>query len=163
MDLIKSILQEKEQRLSSKKYMLNDYKFCRRISGPLSYTTTDQQGRDYQGNFVYPEDATEIKSHPFFRDVPWERLHLMKPPFVPKVKSWEDTKYFEEEEPVSDVEDSASYSGALEDGIRGLCKGAVARALKKEVKVSHSWECNARLKQLTMSSRRGGRISKQVA
>lgn len=34
----------------------------------------------------------------------------MKPPFVPKVKSWEDTKYFEEDDPISDVDDASSIT-----------------------------------------------------
>ena len=115
MDLINKILKEKEQRLSSKKYMLNDYQHSKRLPGQLVAAAANKHARDYQGNFVYPDDATDIKAHPFFRDIQWDRLHLLKPPFVPKVKSWEDTKYFEEDEPISDVEDSSSDNGINEN------------------------------------------------
>lgn len=115
MDLINKILKEKEQRLCSKKYMLNDYQHSKRIPGQLVATVANKHSRDYQGHFVYPDDATDIKAHPFFRDIQWDRLHLLKPPFVPKVKSWEDTKYFEEDEPVSDVEESSDDSSAKEN------------------------------------------------
>jgi len=56
---------------------------------------------------VYPDDAGDIKSHPFFKSIRWDELHLRKPPFVPKIKSWEDTKYFDEE-PISDLDDTSS-------------------------------------------------------
>ncbi len=108
MDLINKILKEKEQRLCSKKYLLNDYQHSKRIPGQLIATAANKHSRDYQGHFVYPDDASDIKAHPFFRDIPWDRLHLLKPPFVPKVKSWEDTKYFEEDEPISDVDESST-------------------------------------------------------
>jgi len=37
-----------------------------------------------------------IKSHPFFRDCPWDNLQSMTPPFIPKIKSATDTQYFDE-------------------------------------------------------------------
>jgi len=37
-----------------------------------------------------------IKSHPFFRDCPWDDLQSMTPPFIPKIKSAADTQYFDE-------------------------------------------------------------------
>ncbi len=115
MDLINKILKEKELRLCSKKYMLNDYQHSKRIPGQLVATVANKHSRDYQGHFVYPDDATDIKAHPFFRDIKWDLLHLLKPPFVPKVKSFEDTKYFEEDEPISDVEESSDDSSAKEN------------------------------------------------
>lgn len=103
MNLMKCLLQEKELRLSCEKYTLNDFQFVKR---PAS--RPDQ--------FVYANDASDIKAHPFFHDVPWSRLHIMKPPFVPKIRSLEDTRYFDEEEPVSDMEEaSSSYSDNQED------------------------------------------------
>ena len=38
--------------------------------------------------------SEEIKSHPFFKDINWNNLKEMKPPFVPKVKNDYDIKYF---------------------------------------------------------------------
>ena len=105
IDLINLILQEKETRLSSRKYLLNDY------LPPSSMQYRYQPGKhhqDVQGNYVYPDDAGDIKAHPFFTGIKWKELHIRKPPFVPKVKSWEDTKYFEEDEPISDVDDAST-------------------------------------------------------
>ncbi|KAK2789545.1 hypothetical protein FQN53_001664 [Emmonsiellopsis sp. PD_33] len=108
IDLIGQILQEREYRLCSRKYMLNDYVHSKRLPGELLNRPADKQSKNYQGYYVYPDDAGDIKDHPFFRGIRWEELHLRKPPFVPKVKSWEDTKYFDEEASISDVEDGSS-------------------------------------------------------
>ncbi|KAI9673870.1 MAG: hypothetical protein M1817_002076 [Caeruleum heppii] len=113
LNLIESLLQEKEVRLSSKKYALNDYRLSKRRVGRLCAKPADKTAADYQGHYVYAGDAADIKLHPFFRGIHWDRMHLVRPPFVPKVKHWEDTRYFEEDEPISDVEDSSStYSSA---------------------------------------------------
>ncbi|PGG96436.1 AGC/NDR/NDR protein kinase [Helicocarpus griseus UAMH5409] len=113
IDLIGQILQEKEYRLCSRKYMLNDYVHSKRLPGELLNRPADKQSKNYQGYYVYPDDAGDIKSHPFFKGIRWEELHYRKPPFVPKVKSWEDTKYFEAEQPISDVEDGSSQGGSF--------------------------------------------------
>ena len=110
MDLINSLLQEKEHRLCSKKYRLNDYQHSKRIPGQLIARRADPHAQDYEGNYVYPDDATDIKTHSFFRRISWDRLHLTRPPFVPDVNGRDDTKYFDEEEPISDVDDAASQS-----------------------------------------------------
>lgn len=115
MDLINSLLQEKEHRLCSKKYRLNDYQHSKRTPGQLIARRADPHAQDYQGNYIYPDDATDIKAHPFFRRISWDRLHLSRPPFVPDVNGRDDTKYFDEEEPISDVDDAASQSD-LRDG-----------------------------------------------
>lgn len=39
--------------------------------------------------------AEEIKRHPWFRGIDWNNLRSMKPPFIPKITSESDTKYFE--------------------------------------------------------------------
>lgn len=114
MELINSLLQEKEHRLSSKKYRLNDYQHSRRSPGQLVARRADPLAQDYKGNYVYPDDATDIKAHHFFRRISWDRLHLTRPPFVPDVSGGDDTKYFDEEEPISDVDDTASRSHTLE-------------------------------------------------
>ncbi|KAL8728146.1 MAG: hypothetical protein Q9166_005596 [cf. Caloplaca sp. 2 TL-2023] len=114
MDLINSLLQEKEHRLCAKQYKQNDYQLARLGPGHLISTRADKQSQDYQGHFVYENDASDIKSHLFFHGLSWERLHLSRPPFVPDVKGRDDTKYFDEEEPVSDVDD-ASTAGSRVD------------------------------------------------
>lgn len=110
MELINGLLQEKEHRLCSKKYRLNDYQHSKRTPGQLIAKRADPHAQDYQGNYVYPDDATDIKAHGFFRRISWDRLHLTRPPFVPDVSGRDDTKYFDEEEPISDVDDAASQS-----------------------------------------------------
>ena len=110
MELINSLLQEKEHRLSSKKYRLNDWQHSSQLPGQLVERRSDPQAQDYRGHFVYPDDASDIKAHPFFSRTAWDRLHLSRPPFVPDVKGHDDTRYFDEEEPVSDVDDASSQS-----------------------------------------------------
>lgn len=39
--------------------------------------------------------SEEIKRHPWFKDVDWNNLKSMKPPFIPRVSSDYDVKYFE--------------------------------------------------------------------
>ena len=115
MELINSLLQEKEHRVCSKKYKFNDHQHSKRMPGHLIPGRADKHSRDYQGYYVYADDATDIKAHPFFHGLSWDRLHLSRPPFVPDVKSREDTKYFDEEEPISDVDDASSSSSVHEN------------------------------------------------
>ncbi|KAI1734230.1 kinase-like domain-containing protein [Xylaria scruposa] len=102
MDLIASLVCTRENRLSSKRY---------RTTGPADQVTTSRvklRPRDSRGRSVYPHDAEDIKSHKWFRDIPWDQLHLITPPFVPQIAGIEDTHYFDEEEPISDWSDSCS-------------------------------------------------------
>jgi protein-serine/threonine kinase len=66
------------------------------------------RNKDYAGRYVYPDDAEDIKAHKWFRDILWDRLHTMVPPFVPDIKSVDDTHYFDEEEPISDFSESVA-------------------------------------------------------
>jgi protein-serine/threonine kinase len=66
------------------------------------------RSQDYAGRYVYPHDAEDIKAHKWFKDIQWDRIHLTVPPFVPEIKSLEDTQYFDEEEPISDFSESTS-------------------------------------------------------
>jgi len=94
------MLQEPSERLCSARYRSKD------ASSSVSIN------RDHAGRYVYPNDAEEIRSHRWFRDIQWDKLHLMTPPFVPVIRSVEDTHYFDEEEPISD------FSSSHEDDIR---------------------------------------------
>ncbi|KAI5310179.1 hypothetical protein KEM55_000800 [Ascosphaera atra] len=115
IDLIEQILQEKEFRLCSKKYLLNDFAHSGRYPNELISCPADKTAKDYQGYFVYSNDAEDIKAHPFFRGLRWDELHKHRPPFVPKVKSWEDTRYFDDDEPVSDIVDSSDEDSIEEE------------------------------------------------
>lgn len=95
-DLIRSIIQEKDTRLCSKRY---------RTQGSHLASHPHQ---DYAGRYVYPHDAEDIKAHKWFKDIQWDRLLQMVPPFVPNIKSMDDTHYFDEEDPISDFSDSHS-------------------------------------------------------
>lgn len=111
-----SILQEKEHRLCSKKYLLNDYEQSRRSTNRKSSSSyPNQHTQDFLGHFVFPDDATDIKSHPFFNGIVWDQLHLSKPPWVPPVRNSHDTQWFDEEDsPISDVDDGSSSSSIQE-------------------------------------------------
>ncbi|CAG8468771.1 35009_t:CDS:2 [Racocetra persica] len=41
-------------------------------------------------------DASDIKSHPWFKGIDWDNIHKMTPPFIPRLKDETDTKYFED-------------------------------------------------------------------
>ncbi|KAF2965367.1 hypothetical protein GQX73_g8196 [Xylaria multiplex] len=104
MDLVASLVCARENRLSSKRYRLRD------IAPEHHALMSRQRSRDGRGRSVYPHDAEDIKAHKWFRDIPWEQLHLITPPFVPRIASIEDTHYFDEEEPISDWSDTCSDS-----------------------------------------------------
>ena len=46
-----------------------------------------------------PNDAEEIKAHPFFRDVNWDDMFHKRvpPPFCPTLKNPSDTSWFDTE------------------------------------------------------------------
>ncbi|KAI4111983.1 MAG: hypothetical protein LQ345_006628 [Seirophora villosa] len=113
-DLINCLLQEKQHRLCSPVYRQNDYQITHLAAGRTLASRANKESQDYKGHFVYANDATEIKTHPFFYGLSWERLHLSRPPFVPDVKGRDDTKYFDEEEPVSDVDDASTTCSVAE-------------------------------------------------
>jgi hypothetical protein len=60
---------------------------------------------------VYPNDAVDIKAHPFFRGIKWDKLHQSSPPFIPKVNGWEDTRYFED---AGSVIDHGAFSASTD-------------------------------------------------
>ena len=98
------LLQEKEYRLSCDAYRQNDVLHSRSTARHL-LSSIDPRSRSYRNFYVYPNDAADIKAHPFFRGIKWEQLHQSSPPFVPKVKGWEDTRYFEDAGSVVDNDD----------------------------------------------------------
>ena len=40
------------------------------------------------------KDASDIKSHEFFKDIDWNNICNMKPPFIPEVQNEIDTTFF---------------------------------------------------------------------
>ncbi|KAI1173862.1 kinase-like protein [Nemania sp. FL0916] len=113
MDLVASLVCGRESRLSSKRYLHHHYH-----RPPAEYGIANARARsprDTNSHAVYPHDAEDIKAHKWFRDIPWEQLHLVTPPFVPQIIAVDDTHYFNEEEPISDWSDSHSSSDADDD------------------------------------------------
>jgi protein-serine/threonine kinase len=76
------MIQEKHDCLCSERYKTKDF--------------ASALNCDHAGRYVYPHDAEDIKSHRWLKDIPWDKLHLMTPPFVPAIKTADDTQYFEE-------------------------------------------------------------------
>ncbi|KAJ5584333.1 uncharacterized protein N7459_004133 [Penicillium hispanicum] len=109
MDLINRILQEREFRLCSPKYQANDILAGRPVSSHFLYSM-DPRYRNVASYYVYPNDAADIKAHPFFRGIRWNDLHLMQPPLIPRVKNWEDTRYFDDWKPVANIVEPSDTS-----------------------------------------------------
>ncbi|KAI5797947.1 serine/threonine-protein kinase cbk1 [Peziza echinospora] len=98
--LVASLLCERQHRITSRTYAMNDNMSTPRIrQGVYRNNTSVHHGRHTSSiNHVLPHDGVEIKSHPFFRGIKWHKLHTMKAPFIPEGLSGDDdTKYFDEE------------------------------------------------------------------
>ena len=114
MDLIASLIREQGSRLCSRRYR---YMESERLPPFVENRTRLGRGHDWTGRAVYSHDAEDIKAHKWFRDLPWDRLHQLPPPFIPQISSLEDTHYFDEEEAISDWSDSESESTASQDNM----------------------------------------------
>lgn len=115
IELIMRLLEERQERLSSKRYRENDWVLRDKALGTRRYRNLHTTG-----HIVFPNDAEDIKAHPFFRNIQWSTLHLTRPPFVPRVHGGQPiTKYFDDEAEImsaSDHLDSSSYEVAQMDG-----------------------------------------------
>ncbi|KAL4417756.1 hypothetical protein CABS03_01107 [Colletotrichum abscissum] len=88
---------DKDSRLSSPEYRNQD---ARRSWDKL------QGYKKIPSQYVFNNDASEIKAHPWFRGVPWEAIRSSRPEWIPHIQSYADSHYFEEDEPISDWSDS---------------------------------------------------------
>jgi hypothetical protein len=124
MDLISRLLDEKETRLSARKYRDNDFAIARRA---LSSRYLRSSHLHAPSHFVFPNDADDIKSHPFFRGVEWGTQHVSHPPFVPRVRPDQPiTKYFDDEADImseSDCLDESSYASGGKEVVEGAGRG----------------------------------------
>jgi predicted ATPase len=114
IDLISHLLRAKENRLSDEQYNLNDCLCFPELNGRVFIHPLNPTTPNYRGRHVYSDDAKDIKAHPFFRGIPWNEMPYRRPPFVPAVKNWEDTKYFDEEdeEETTDAENTSNDTNA---------------------------------------------------
>lgn len=114
MDLMIHLLDDKEDRLSARRYKENDV-----ILHQRALRSRHMRNFNCTGQIVYPNDAEDIKNHPFFRNIQWSTLHLTRPPFVPRVHGGQPiTKYFDDEAEImsaSDHLDSSSYANEAVD------------------------------------------------
>lgn len=96
------LIQDKDTRLCSKRYQIKD-------------RDQVESGRNSElsGRYVFGDDAEDIKAHRWFKNVPWDHLHTLSPPFIPRIDSVEDTHYFDESEPVEDWSQSSPSPGGL--------------------------------------------------
>ncbi|KAK5138001.1 hypothetical protein LTR08_005798 [Meristemomyces frigidus] len=102
VDLLQGILTDKELRLSSRQYRHSEVRVGRRLSAASATASP-------LAKYVYANGAEEIKSHKYFHGIPWSQMHLVQPPFVPRVKENQSiTKYFEDEKDIVS-DDSSSF------------------------------------------------------
>lgn len=102
--LLACLIQDKETRLCSRRYQFKDMQNRSQQSSNGSGPSLDN--KDFARRFVFPYDAKDIKAHKWFKGMPWERLHELDPPFVPMIRSPDDTQYFNEEEAITDFSES---------------------------------------------------------
>ncbi|KAK4614105.1 Serine/threonine-protein kinase cbk1 [Fulvia fulva] len=127
IELMQQLLTDKEARLSSRQYRAREVGLGRRLSAASNTNSLLTR-------HVYPNGAEEIKTHKFFHGIPWSQMHMMTPPFVPRVKENQSiTKYFEDEKDIVS-NDSSSYI-SIKDKIsreqldRGLSDSDLAQVL----------------------------------
>ncbi|KAJ3504278.1 hypothetical protein NM208_g16361 [Fusarium decemcellulare] len=124
-DLIFRLIQEKDYRLCSKRYQM---KYRAPFDGSRS--------TDYSGQYVFPNDAEDIKAHKWFRNLPWDRLQSMPPPFMPHLKSDDDAHYFDESEPLDDWSESVPSGVFLgSEDVRGLLCGFETHVQEKAMEL----------------------------
>jgi protein-serine/threonine kinase len=108
IDLMMRLLEERQDRLSARRYRENDW-----VLRDKAFGARRNRNLNTTGHIVFPNDAEDIKSHPFFRNIQWSTLHMTRPPFVPRVHGGQPiTKYFDDEAEImsaSDHLDTSSY------------------------------------------------------
>ncbi|KAF2272241.1 kinase-like protein [Westerdykella ornata] len=106
MDLIMRLLESKEERLSCKRYRENDQTMLNKALRTRTIWNL------HTCQLVFPNDAEDIKRHPFFRNIQWSILHLTRPPFIPRIYGNQPIdKFFDDEADIlsgSDHLDSSS-------------------------------------------------------
>jgi protein-serine/threonine kinase len=122
IDLMIRLLEERQDRLSAKRYRENDWVLRDNAIGARRVRNINTTG-----HIVYPNDAEDIKSHPFFHNIQWSTMHMTRPPFVPRVHGGQPiTKYFDDENDIMSASDhlnSSSYE-IVDDSVHPGGNGA---------------------------------------
>ncbi|KAJ5316667.1 hypothetical protein N7508_001175 [Penicillium antarcticum] len=139
IDLIHRILQARQYRLSSQKYQANDILISRSVSNQMLYSM-DSRYRNIASYYVYPNDAADIKVHPFFRGIQWQNLHLCQPPTIPRVRNWEDTRYFDDWKLVFNSSGKAAAHESEDSETPGSDPDAISPAPNADENISMSVE-----------------------
>ena len=108
-DLIYRLIREKESRLCSRRYKMKDRGLLDPGLSP-----------DLSTGCVFMDDGEDIKAHRWFKNVPWDRLHALTPPFVPHIHGPEDTHYFQESSSMEEMTDSEDEEGPSPENIRDI-------------------------------------------
>ncbi|KAF2753693.1 kinase-like protein [Pseudovirgaria hyperparasitica] len=114
IELMRSLLEDKEWRLSSPRYRCND---SPRSRAPGLRYPRHINALGPRPGFVFANDAEDIKTHEFFSGIDWEMHHLTRPPFVPKVGDRDIAKYFDDEKDILSSNSHDSSTGAEEMGL----------------------------------------------
>ncbi|CAI6335355.1 unnamed protein product [Periconia digitata] len=123
IDLIMRLLDERQERLSSKRYRENDrtlqdrYLLSRQMRNTL-----------HGGQIVFPGDAEDIKNHPFFRQISWSTIHMSRPPLIPKIRNGQPiTKYFDDEAEIMSDSDHLDSDSSDDDMVPATAEGQPKR------------------------------------
>ncbi|KAK3903087.1 AGC/NDR protein kinase, partial [Staphylotrichum tortipilum] len=131
--LMLSLITDREYRLCSERYRMKDLVTSTTAPGSSSSSRaagSSSRMHDFAGRYVFPYDAEDIKAHKWFRNTPWERLHELEPPLVPKLRSVDDTRYFDDGGSVSGPSESEDedWDDAVAAVVADAHDGAAERA-----------------------------------
>lgn len=94
-DFMMRLICDKESRLGSGPIASSKNTSSATGRAPATSPVTSPLG-SFIGSLLGEGDATDIKRHPWFRDIDWDELGNRQPPFRPELKSEIDTAYFDE-------------------------------------------------------------------
>lgn len=90
ISLIQQLIQRKEFRLSSRGYKANDCALWHSLHSPVYANATDLRNCHWNERHVFSDDASDIKAHQWFHDIPWSEMLHHRPPYIPPERIWEE-------------------------------------------------------------------------
>jgi protein-serine/threonine kinase len=134
IDLIASLLTEKEHRISCRRYRDNDQYIRGRYSGVRRPTTRFPSISPY---FVVADDAEDIKAHTFFRGIAWDEMEFSRPPWIPTIKRDQSlAKWFEDEAEIMGTSEERGSSVDVVSEMEDPMSNGVA--IKSDIMISGS-------------------------